>query len=56
MTARYAHLSKGHLRVGMELFDSGLAMDTIWTPTALPSSAPQKQDDGLRAAVVEELP
>jgi len=30
MTQRYAHLSKGHLQVGMQVFDAG--MDPVWAP------------------------
>ena len=36
MTQHYAHLSKGPLRSGIELFGAG--MDTIWTPR--PPAAP----------------
>jgi integrase len=41
MTQRYAHLSRTHLKGGIELLDS--AMDTIWTPRRFgPSGEEQK--------------
>jgi len=52
MTQRYAHLSKGHLKVGMQLFDSG--MDTIWTPEPPSDLAPKNKNDSQASAVVEE--
>ena len=52
MTQRYAHLSQGYLKVGMQLFDSG--MDTIWTPEPPADLVPPNKNDSLTAAVVEE--
>ncbi|MBI3549883.1 MAG: site-specific integrase [Elusimicrobia bacterium] len=44
MTQRYAHLSSGHLKVGMQLLDTG--MDTIWTPKpAEVSDGSEKRQD-----------
>jgi len=54
MTQRYAHLSKGHLKVGMQLFDAG--MDTVWTPEPPADLSPEKKNDSRSGAVVEELP
>ena len=54
MTQRYAHLSKGHLKMGMQLFDSG--MDTIWTPAPLKDLVLESKNDSLESAVVDDLP
>lgn len=54
MTQRYAHLSQGHLRAGIELFSSG--MDTIWTPAQSTAPSPRNENDSPPWAVVEELP
>ena len=53
MTQRYAHLSKGHLQVGIQLFDSG--MDTIWTPEALTAQVQENRNDGQTKPFVEDL-
>ena len=53
MTQRYAHLSKSHLRVGMQVFEAG--MDTIWTPSALENPRPESEKSGAEPFFVEKL-
>lgn len=47
MTQRYAHLSKGHIQVGMQIFDAG--MDSFRTPTALSSNLTSSQTAHIQA-------
>lgn len=54
MTQRYAHLSKGHLRAGIETFSAG--MDTIWTPGPAPEPRGETQDGSPLWTPVEKLP
>ncbi len=41
MTQRYAHLSQGHLKIGIQLLDTGLGT-MLGTSTKPGSAAPQK--------------
>jgi len=50
MTQRYAHLSQGHLKAEMQLFDAG------WTPIWTPSQNADKSDTNKKTASGEGLP
>jgi len=50
MTQRYAHLSKGHLQVEMQVFDAG------WTPIWTPEAKAGMESDKKETAVQSEPP
>lgn len=54
MTQRYAHLSKGHLRVEMAVFDTGWT--PIWTPDTKIDLCPIKEKTTVQGELPSEKP